>query len=635
MKKIYLLLFTLTFSAISFGQITISALNSPYTQNFDGMGATGTTFPTDWTGIRSSGTGTVNQVLSPVVTDGSSNSGGIFNIGTTAATDRGLGSLASGSTVPAFGASFRNVSGALISKISLAGVMEQWRSGSDAVVTENLVFSYSLDATSLNTGVWTTVPSLNLVEKLTATTIAAAVDGNLSANKTSISSDISLAWANNSNLWIKWTDTNDASNDGAFSIDDFSFTATESSIAPILIINTPAANTTFLPLSSVTSAITVSNFTVANGTGNGHIHYSLDGGAPVMKYDTNPIVLSGLSAGPHTLIYTLVDNNHNPLNPSVSASVSFTITGISTVANIAALRAGTLNAYYTLSGAAVVSHVRTPAGTVTVNTTRNQKFIQDSTGGILIDDSAGKITTPFAVGDSMSNVSGQLINFNGILELVPLQDQTVVSSGNSLTPENIAINALNTNVDNYESKLISFNNITITGVSTVTAGVTTVTPLTVGQTFTSATNYNVFDGTTNGILRTGFAEANYIGAIIPTVPFNITALGYDNVSTANPPVLTPQFIPRNAADFSVTLQTQNNEIAGLKVYPNPVSNGVLHVESNLNTERTISLFDVLGKEVIKTTTSNTIINIANLNSGIYIVKILENGKTATKKLVVN
>ena len=357
----------------------------------------------------------------------------------------------------------------------------------------------------------------------------------------------------------------------------------------------------------------------------------MDGGATVMKYDTAPIVLNGLTVGSHTVVVTLVDNAHAPLSPAASATTQFTIAAFTNVANISALRAGTLNGYYTLTGNAIVSHVRTPAGTVSVNTTRNQKFIQDATGGILIDDSAGKITTPFALGDSMNNVSGQLVDFNGILELVPLQNQTVVSSGNTLTPQNITIAALNANVNTYESKLISFNGITITG--TVSAGV--VTPLTAGQVFTTSTNYNVFDGTTNGVLRTGFAEANYIGATIPTVAFNITALGYDNVSTANPPVLTPQFIPRNSADFSVTLlQTQNNEIAGLKVYPNPVSNGVLHVESNLNLERTISLFDVLGKQVISTTTSNTTINIANLNSGIYIVKITEGGKTATKKLVV-
>ncbi len=410
-----------------------------------------------------------------------------------------------------------------------------------------------------------------------------------------------------------------------------SSTATNTcSTAPNIAITSPVNATIYNPLTtSVTVNVSVSNFTVANGTGNGHIHYTVDGGATVMKYDTTPIVLNGLAVGSHTIVVSLVDNNHAPLSPVASATTQFTIAASTNVANIAALRAGTLNAYYTLTGNAVVSHVRTPAGTVTVNTTRNQKFIQDATGGILIDDSAGKITTPFAVGDSMNNVSGQLIDFNGILELVPLQNQIVVSSGNTLTPENISIAALNANVNNYESKLISFNNITITG--TVVAGV--VTPLTAGQVFATSTNYNVFDGTTNGVLRTGFAEANYIGTVIPTGAFNVTALGYDNVSSATPPVLTPQFIPRNLADFT-TLQTQDNEIAGLRVYPNPVSNGVLHVESHLNMEKTISLFDVLGKEIIKTTTSNNTINIANLNSGIYFVKITEGEKTATKKLVV-
>ena len=86
--------------------------------------------------------------------------------------------------------------------------------------------------------------------------------------------------------------------------------------------------------------------------------------------------------------------------------------------------------------------------------------------------------------------------------------------------------------------------------------------------------------------------------------------------------------------YSAALATTQNEIAGLKVYPNPVSNGVLHVESNLNTERTISLFDVLGKQVLTTTTSNNTINVAALNSGVYIVKINEGGNTATRKVVI-
>ena len=105
-------------------------------------------------------------------------------------------------------------------------------------------------------------------------------------------------------------------------------------------------------------------------------------------------------------------------------------------------------------------------------------------------------------------------------------------------------------------------------------------------------------------------------------------------ATSTPTVITIDELTIDSA-LNFTLANQSfSQIDGLKVYPNPVSNGVLHVESNLNSERTISLFDVLGKQVISTTTSNTTINIANLNSGVYIVKITEGGKTATKKLVV-
>jgi hypothetical protein len=79
---------------------------------------------------------------------------------------------------------------------------------------------------------------------------------------------------------------------------------------------------------------------------------------------------------------------------------------------------------------------------------------------------------------------------------------------------------------------------------------------------------------------------------------------------------------------------QTNEIAGLKVYPNPVSNGTMFIESDSNAERTVTVFDVLGKQVLNTTTSTNAINVSQLNTGVYIVRINEEGKTATKKLVI-
>jgi hypothetical protein len=85
---------------------------------------------------------------------------------------------------------------------------------------------------------------------------------------------------------------------------------------------------------------------------------------------------------------------------------------------------------------------------------------------------------------------------------------------------------------------------------------------------------------------------------------------------------------------SSTLATNNNNITGLKVYPNPVSNGTLFIETSANAEKTVTVFDVLGKQVLNTKTSNNSVNVSSLNAGVYIVNITEEGKTASIKLVI-
>jgi hypothetical protein len=83
-----------------------------------------------------------------------------------------------------------------------------------------------------------------------------------------------------------------------------------------------------------------------------------------------------------------------------------------------------------------------------------------------------------------------------------------------------------------------------------------------------------------------------------------------------------------------TLGTNQNTIAGLRMYPNPVSNGTLFIETSANAEKTVAIFDVLGKQVLNTTTSNNAINVASLHTGVYFVNITEEGKTASRKLVI-
>ncbi|MFA7444818.1 MAG: T9SS type A sorting domain-containing protein [Flavobacteriaceae bacterium] len=81
------------------------------------------------------------------------------------------------------------------------------------------------------------------------------------------------------------------------------------------------------------------------------------------------------------------------------------------------------------------------------------------------------------------------------------------------------------------------------------------------------------------------------------------------------------------------VSVKDNSIAGLSVYPNPLSGNTLYVTSNNSIEKSVAIFDVLGKQVANTTTLNGAVNL-NLNAGVYIVKITEEGKTATRKLVV-
>lgn len=90
----------------------------------------------------------------------------------------------------------------------------------------------------------------------------------------------------------------------------------------------------------------------------------------------------------------------------------------------------------------------------------------------------------------------------------------------------------------------------------------------------------------------------------------------------------------NVVFYQGSASVKDNNIAGLSIYPNPVSNGTLYVNSNNSIEKSVAIFDILGKQVANTTTSNGAVNVGSLNAGVYIVKITEEGKTATRKLVV-
>ena len=58
------------------------------------------------------------------------------------------------------------------------------------------------------------------------------------------------------------------------------------------------------------------------------------------------------------------------------------------------------------------------------------------------------------------------------------------------------------------------------------------------------------------------------------------------------------------------------------------------VASATNLEKEVTIYNTLGQQVQKAKVSSDGIDVSNLNKGTYFVKITEDGKTATKKLVI-
>lgn len=75
-------------------------------------------------------------------------------------------------------------------------------------------------------------------------------------------------------------------------------------------------------------------------------------------------------------------------------------------------------------------------------------------------------------------------------------------------------------------------------------------------------------------------------------------------------------------------------IEGLNLYPNPVSNGKVYISTKNDLDKEVIIFDVLGKKVLQTQLSSKELNVSNLPSGVYIIKINEKEASATRKLII-
>ena len=78
----------------------------------------------------------------------------------------------------------------------------------------------------------------------------------------------------------------------------------------------------------------------------------------------------------------------------------------------------------------------------------------------------------------------------------------------------------------------------------------------------------------------------------------------------------------------------NGDIDGFKLYPNPVTNGKIFISTTENAPKKILIFNVFGTQVLKTTILGKELNLSDLDAGIYVLRVYEKNKVATRKLIV-
>lgn len=257
---------------------------------------------------------------------------------------------------------------------------------------------------------------------------------------------------------------------------------------------------------------------------------------------------------------------------------------------------------YTLAGngnSPYMDSTITTGGIVSAVRTDGNYYIQSGTGeasGVYVYDQ-----NSVAIGDSVT-FQAAVTEFNGLTELTNISNFVKVTVSNPV-PQTITTTA-NGNTELYEGVLITIQNANCT-VATDGFG-----------------DWTIDDG--SGVTVVG--DFMYAYTAIVGGPYEVTGIvdyAFGNF----------RLQPRFAADIVTTVGISENTLLDTKVYPNPASS-IVSVEAPVNSA--VNIYSIDGKVCISTTTSSNIemINTSSLESGNYIISIVNDNAIATQKLII-
>lgn len=399
--------------------------------------------------------------------------------------------------------------------------------------------------------------------------------------------------------------------------DDFS--VVKQAVAnPSIAISSPSDDA-FVAGTDVDIALSVQNFNVdAVGSGDGHIHYSLDGGAAVMKYDTNPISLTNLSYGEHTLTAELVDGNHASLDPAVSTSVTFTTYKQQTLPFVEEFAypdgdlssndnwtvfSGTGYDIGVVSGKAEVKHAAGSGKDLFVSIPSVNGALYYSFDVSVVDPGTG----PISGGDYeyFAFFKDDEYGYRGRVDVV------APTAAGDYT---LGLSTKNSSADlNWTSDLTYGQSYRVT---VMYDQVSNISKLWVDATAESDTSITGTDEADPGTSITQFALRQSTSSVNETIHIDNLKIGetFDSTTMSN--------------DF-------DNSESNFRVYPNPAFGNVVNIISKNSDVFEVDVFNLSGKLITSNKDVYGQINISNLKSGVYLINIKSSYGNINKKLIVN
>ncbi|PNQ75085.1 hypothetical protein C1T31_02820 [Hanstruepera neustonica] len=448
---------------------------------------------------------------------------------------------------------------------------------------------------------------------------------------------------------------------------------------PVLTITSPVDGTAFASgTTNVDVSIDVQNFVIGNpGAGiDGHIHWTLNGVSQPMKYNTDPESITVVDGESYTVFMQLVDNSHTPIMPAVEQTVTFSVEfpcdlqvgTITTTCDTETAGVDTYTVSIEYTGGGTSTYIidtegfgsvggddpsSVTDGTITITgVDEGTNFTITFTGDISDSscDFTRSITSPACVGGVVCGSYGDIIiteimqNPNVVNDSegewfevynttgAPINMQGWIIKDDASAGEEFVISAL----------IVPANGYAVFGIN---ADMGTNGGVPVDYEYAGISLGNGADGLIiecSGTMidtviwdgGTDFPDPTGISMELSLTAFNAD----DNDIGANWGEGSSPFgggdlgTPGSANDFTLSVDSFN--AAQFNVYPNPVTNGFVNITSTDNNDISVAIFDILGKQVINTNVSNKRVDVSSLKTGIYMMRISQNGNSITKKLVI-